>query len=78
MLRQQPIQAPIIALYCRLSRDDELQGKSNSIANQRELLTRYVREQGWNLKCGKIGVSVGYVVQIQKWGQSVIWFCLVI
>ena len=26
------------ALYCRLSRDDELQGESNSITNQKEIL----------------------------------------
>ena len=34
MIRQQTIQTPITALYCRLSRDDELQGESNSISNQ--------------------------------------------
>ena len=44
MLRQQPIQAPITALYCRLSRDDELQGPSNSIQNQRRILESYARE----------------------------------
>lgn len=27
----------ITALYCRLSRDDELQGDSNSIKNQEEI-----------------------------------------
>lgn len=36
----------ITALYCRLSRDDALHGESNSISNQRELLTRYARENG--------------------------------
>ena len=44
MLRQQPIQAPITALYCRLSRDDELQSPSNSIQNQRRILESYARE----------------------------------
>ena len=39
----------ITALYCRLSRDDERTGESVSIENQREMLSRYVREQGWNL-----------------------------
>ena len=29
----------ITALYCRLSRDDELQGDSNSIVNQKNILT---------------------------------------
>ena len=41
MLRQSDNK--ITALYCRLSRDDELQGDSNSIVNQ-EILCR-----GWFL-----------------------------
>ena len=32
------------ALYCRLSRDDELQGESNSITNQKEILKQYAKE----------------------------------
>ena len=36
-------------IYTRLSRDDERTGESVSIENQKEMLTRYVREQGWNL-----------------------------
>ena len=44
MLRQQTIGAPITALYCRLSRDDELQGESNSISNQKRILETYCRE----------------------------------
>ena len=43
MLRQQA-QAPVTALYCRLSRDDELQGESNSISNQKRILETYCRE----------------------------------
>lgn len=35
------------ALYMRLSRDDELQGESNSITNQRKLLTKIADEQGY-------------------------------
>ena len=31
----------IIALYERLSRDDELQGESNSIVNQKKILEEY-------------------------------------
>jgi hypothetical protein len=31
----------ITALYGRLSRDDELQGDSNSIANQKKILLTY-------------------------------------
>ena len=30
----------ITALYCRLSRDDELQGDSNSIKNQKAMLRK--------------------------------------
>ena len=33
----------------RLSRDDERAGESVSIENQKEMLARYVREQGWTL-----------------------------
>lgn len=36
-------------IYTRLSRDDERSGESVSIENQKEMLTRYVHEQGWNL-----------------------------
>lgn len=38
-----------VGIYERLSRDDRNIGESVSIRNQRELLTRYVREHGWNL-----------------------------
>lgn len=34
----------ITALYCRLSHDDELQGESNSITFQRQLLSKYAEE----------------------------------
>ena len=37
----------ITALYERLSRDDELQGESNSISNQKALLINYAREHGF-------------------------------
>ena len=30
----------ITALYCRLSNDDDLQGESNSITNQKEILNK--------------------------------------
>lgn len=36
----------ITALYCRLSRDDGAEGDSNSVANQKRLLTRYAKENG--------------------------------
>ena len=34
------------ALYVRLSRDDENEGDSNSIAHQIEILTRYCQDRG--------------------------------
>lgn len=36
------------ALYERLSRDDELQGESNSIKNQKEYLEHYAKDNGFN------------------------------
>lgn len=41
MLRQSD---KITALYRRLSRDDELQGDSNSIVNQKAILSKYAKE----------------------------------
>ena len=38
---------PVTALYERLSRDDDNEGESNSIANQRKLLESYARENGF-------------------------------
>lgn len=37
----------ITALYCRLQRDDELQGDSNSIINQKKILQKYALEHGY-------------------------------
>lgn len=34
------------ALYCRLSKDDMLQGDSESIKTQKAMLTQYAREKG--------------------------------
>ena len=38
----------ITALYCRLSRDDELQGDSNSIKNQKAILQKYAADNGFS------------------------------
>ena len=35
-----------VALYVRLSRDDDNEGDSNSIAHQVEILKKYAREHG--------------------------------
>ena len=51
-------QQKITILYCRLSNEDSQDGESNSIQNQRELLTKYARDHGYtNLK---ILVDDGY------------------
>lgn len=34
----------ITALYPRLSRDDDVQGDSNSIVNQKKLLSKYAKD----------------------------------
>ena len=48
----------ITALYCRLSRDDGTDGDSNSVANQKRLLTQKARELG--LGNTKFYVDDGY------------------
>lgn len=45
MMNQQPDK--ITALYCRLSQDDTLDGESNSITNQKALLSKYAAEHGF-------------------------------
>ena len=37
----------VTALYCRLSRDDDLQGESNSIVNQKAILKKYADNHGF-------------------------------
>lgn len=37
----------ITAIYCRLSREAELANESNSISNQRAILEKYARDQGF-------------------------------
>lgn len=44
-------QPKITALYCRLSHDDGLQGDSNSIINQKAMLTEYAKQRNYgNIK----------------------------
>ena len=38
----------ITALYCRLSQDDGREGESNSISNQKEILSQYARSNGFH------------------------------
>lgn len=39
----------IVGIYSRLSRDDDNYSESESIINQKRMLTKYVEEQGWDL-----------------------------
>lgn len=48
----------ITALYCRLSRDDGMEGDSNSVANQKKLLQKYAKEN--NFSNTKFYVDDGY------------------
>lgn len=47
-----------VGLYLRLSREDEENGQSMSIKNQKDYLVNYVLEKGWNIK--KIYIDDGY------------------
>lgn len=40
-------QQKITILYCHLSNEDALDGESNSIANQKAILTKYAQEHGF-------------------------------
>ena len=46
MSKQNPNQIKITALYCRLSREDGQEGESNSITNQKRILTEYAQKNG--------------------------------
>ena len=47
MKRQSNTNEKITALYCRLSHDDEMNGDSNSIKNQKQILSAYSVQRGW-------------------------------
>ena len=51
MLRQTN-QQQITALYPRLSHEDELQGESNSISNQKRILETYAKQNGFSICAG--------------------------
>ena len=65
-------------LYERLSRDDNLEGESYSIGNQKKLLTKIAREKGYTnlvhfLDDGISGVTMdrpGFVDMIQQLEQG--------
>ena len=45
-MKRNPNALRFTALYCRLSRDDGVEGDSNSVANQKKLLKRFAKENG--------------------------------
>lgn len=47
-MNRQPNQTKIVALYSRLSRDDELAGESNSITTQKRILEEYTDKNGFS------------------------------
>ncbi len=46
VMTRQPNDQPVTAAYERLSRDDDLQGPSNSIVNQQAMLEDYAKRHG--------------------------------
>ena len=51
----------ITALYERLSRDDELQGESNSIVNQKKILEEYAKKNHLeNIRCFLLLTTIKY------------------
>lgn len=60
MLRQSD---KVTAPYCRLSRDDELRGDSNSIVNQKVFLSKYAKENA-SLCCFMSAAGTGRIFLI--------------
>ena len=54
----QPAPDKWAAFYCRLSRDDDNEGESNSIQNQKQILERYARDH--NIEPYRYYVDDGY------------------
>ena len=49
---------PKVAIYCRLSKDDEQKGESVSIQNQKDMIEYYVLNKGWSIY--EIYIDDGY------------------
>lgn len=62
MMKSNQNEKKITALYCRLSQEDENKGDSDSIINQKSILAKYAKDNGFeNIKAfvddGYSGVS---------------------
>lgn len=55
----------ITALYERLSRDDDQQGESNSISNQKKLLEEYADRQGFSNTVHFTEIIVPYMIRLR-------------
>lgn len=47
MMKSNQNEKKITALYCRLSQEDENKGDSDSIINQKSILTKYAKDNGF-------------------------------
>ena len=56
----------ITPLYERLSRDDELQGESNSISNQKQMLEMCIRDRSHYTKSRPAFKSGGFFAWIDR------------
>ena len=63
-MNQQPDK--ITALYCRLSQDDALDGESNSITNQKALLSKYAAEHGFRNTMFFVEMKIAKLIQFEK------------
>ena len=55
-----------VGIYCRLSNDDERDGESVSIENQKLLLQQYVLSQGWNIIDTYVDICTAYLIQFER------------
>ena len=48
------------AVYCRLSKDDDLDGESASISNQRDMLEGYCEKQAFSVRPTRASSSMAF------------------
>ena len=65
----------ITALYCRLSQEDENKGDSNSIQNQRAILEKYAKDNGFDLviydTAGRLQIDEELMQELEKAKEAV-------
>lgn len=55
-----------VGIYVRLSNEDERSGESVSIENQKSLLTKYVKKQGWVLVETYCEMKISKMIQFEN------------